>query len=177
MGRATLNPQVRIRAAARDDLGAVAGIFGWYAEHTVATFEESARPERDWAELLARLPGLGLPFLVAETAGEVAGYAYAGPWRAKPGYRYTAEDSVFVAHGQTGRGIGSALLAALLDGCARGPIRQLVAVIADAGEPGSAAAGSVALHEAFGFTAAGRLRAVGFKHGQWIDTLLLQRAV
>jgi L-amino acid N-acyltransferase YncA len=84
---------------------------------------------------------------------------------------------VFVAHGQTGRGIGSALLAALLDGCARGGTRQLVAVIADTGEPGSLAPGSVALHEAFGFTTAGRLHAVGFKHDRWIDTLLLQRAV
>ena len=155
----------------------MAGIFGWYAEHTVVTFEESARPEREWAALHARLAGLGLPFLVAETGGEIAGYAYASPWRTRPGYRHTAEDSVFVAPGKTGQGIGRALLAALLDRCARTGTRQLIAVIADTGEPGPAASRSAALHESFGFAAAGRLRAVGYKHGQWIDTLLLQRAV
>lgn len=150
----------------------MAGIFAWYAEHTVATFEEAGRSAREWADLLTRLPDLGLPFLVAEVDDEIAGYAYASPWRAKPGYRHTAEDSVFVARNRTGRGIGGLLLAALLDGCARSDVRQVIAVIADTGEPGS-----VALHEAFGFTTAGRLEAVGHKHGRWIDTLLMQRAV
>lgn len=170
MGRAALSTLVR--AAASADLAAVAGIFAWYAENTVATFEEAPRPQRQWAELFVRLHGLDLPFLVADADGEIAGYAYASPWRAKPGYRHTAEDSVFVARGRTGRGIGRLLLAALLDGCARGGVRQVIAVIADTGEPGSAA-----LHEAFGFTVAGQLKAVGYKHGRWIDTLLMQRAI
>lgn len=170
MGGPPLSTLVRDAVAA--DLGGVAGIFAWYAENTVATFEETGRPAREWADLLARLHELGLPFLVAEVDGEVAGYAYASPWRAKPGYRQTAEDSVFVARSLVGRGIGSLLLAGLLDRCAQAGLHQLIAVIADTGEQAS-----VALHEAFGFTAAGRLRKVGNKHGQWIDTLLMQRTV
>lgn len=170
MGRAGLSTLVR--AAALADLAAIAEIFAWYAEHTTATFEESRRAEREWAELLVRLDGLGLPFLVAEAGGEIAGYAYASPWRAKPAYRHTVEDSVFVAPGRTGQGVGGLLLGRLLAACAGHGTRQMIAVIADTGEPQSAA-----LHRAFGFTAAGRLAAVGYKHGRWIDTLLMQRAI
>ncbi len=109
---------------------------------------------------------------MAESRGEITGYAYASPWRNKPAYRHTAEDSVFVAPGATGRGLGRQLLGGVLDGCGRGATRQLIAVIADTGDPASAA-----LHEAFGFTVAGTLSAVGYKHGRWIDTLLMQRAI
>jgi phosphinothricin acetyltransferase len=136
------------------------------------TFEEKARTEREWAELFVRLKGLDLPFLVAESNGEIDGYGYASPWRGKPGYRHTVEDSVFVARGRAGRGIGRLLLTGLLDGCARSGVRQVIAVIADTGEPASAA-----LHEALGFRAVGRLEAVGYSRGRWIDTLLMQRAV
>jgi phosphinothricin acetyltransferase len=161
-----------VRAAAPTDLAAVAGIFAWYAEHTVATFEETPWAGREWTELFVRLKGLGLPFLVAEADGEIAGYAYASPWRGKPAYRHTVEDSVFVARGRTGRGLGKLLLGQLLDACAESGTRQMIAVIADTGEPQSAA-----LHEASGFTAAGRLKGVGYKHGRWIDTLLMQRPI
>lgn len=170
MGRHELSTLVRSATAA--DLAAVAGIFAWYADHTVATFEETPRTGREWAELSVLLEGLGLPFLVAEADGEVAGYAYASPWRGKPAYRHTVEDSVFVARGRTGLGLGRLLLGELLDACARIGARQMIAVIADTGEPQSAA-----LHEALGFSAAGRLKAVGYKHGRWIDTLLMQRPV
>ena len=154
------------------DLGAVSAIFAYYVEHTVATFEEAPRSLREWGDLAVRLHGLDLPFLVAESGGEVSGYAYASPWRSKPAYRHTAEDSVFVAPGATGRGQGRLLLGAVLEGCGRGQTRQLIAVIAKTGDPASAA-----LHEAFGFTVAGTLTAVGYKHGRWIDTLLMQRGI
>jgi L-amino acid N-acyltransferase YncA len=118
------------------------------------------------------LAGRGLPFLVAETGGAVTGYAYASPWRPKPAYRHTVEDSVYLAPGQRGRGLGRLLLEALLTGCADAGVRQVIAVIADSGDPAS-----VLLHRACGFTDAGRLTRVGFKHGRWVDTLLMQRAL
>ena len=117
----------------------------------MATFEETARSVREWGELSVRLHDLDLPFLVADSGGELSGYGYATPWRSKPAYRHTAEDSVFVAPGATGRGLGRLLLGGVLEACGRGGTRQLIAVIADTGDPASAA-----LHEAFGFAVAGR---------------------
>ncbi|UNZ21931.1 N-acetyltransferase [Streptomyces sp. 891-h] len=111
-----------------------------------------------------------MPFLVAELNGEVAGYAYAAPWRPKPAYRYTVEDSVYLVPDVTGRGLGSALLGAVLTQCAQAGMRQMVAVIADTGSDAS-----TALHKRFGFTHAGRLTAVGHKQGRWVDTVLMQR--
>jgi L-amino acid N-acyltransferase YncA len=171
VGRAGLSG-ASVRPVVPGDLGTVSAIFAYYVEHTVVTFEETPRSVREWGELAVRLHGLDLPFLVAESRGEITGYAYASPWRNKPAYRHTAEDSVFVAPGATGRGLGRQLLGGVLDGCGRGAARQLIAVIADTGDPASAA-----LHEAFGFTVAGTLSAVGYKHGRWIDTLLMQRAI
>ena len=160
------------RPALPADLSRVSDIFGWYTLNSVATFEEAPRSEADWARLAAELADLGLPFLVAEADGAVAGYAYAQPWRRKPAYRATVEDSIFIEPGLTGRGIGRLLLTELLTACAAAGARQVVAVIADSGaEP------SVALHESCGFTHAGRLADVGYKHGQWIGTLLMQCAI
>ena len=170
MGQAVLNVVVRRLATA--DVAQVGGIFGWYATHSVATFEESPRTAADWARLREELDELGLPFLVAEADGEVAGYAYAGLWRRKPAYRATVEDSIFIAPGKAGLGIGRLLLAALMAGCADAGYRQMIAVIAD-----SDAEASVGLHKACGFTEAGRLSNVGYKHGRWIGTLLMQRAL
>ncbi|HUB39746.1 MAG TPA: GNAT family N-acetyltransferase [Streptosporangiaceae bacterium] len=161
-----------MRPACPADLGQVAEIFGWYAVNSLVTFEESPRPHAEWARHATELAELGLPFLVAETGGEIAGYAYAGPWRRKPAYRLTVENSVFVAPGRTGSGTGRRLLTELLANCAEAGLRQVVAVIADSGEPAS-----VGLHLACGFTEAGRLTGVGFKHGRWIDTLLMQRTL
>jgi L-amino acid N-acyltransferase YncA len=161
-----------VRPVCPADLDEVAGIFGWYAVNSLATFEEAPRPRSEWARHAGELAERGLPFLVAETGGEIAGYAYAGPWRRKPAYRLTVEDSVFVAPGRTGSGTGRSLLTALLAHCAEAGLRQVIAVIADTGEPAS-----VGLHLACGFTHAGRLTGVGFKQGRWIDTLLMQRTL
>ena len=154
------------------DLGQVAEIFRWYAVNSLATFEEAPRPHSYWSGHAEELASLGLPFLVADTGGMVAGYAYAGPWRRKPAYRLTVEDSVFVAPGRTGAGIGRRLLTELLAACAEAGLRQVIAVIADTGDPAS-----VSLHRACGFAEAGRLNGVGFKQGQWVDTLLMQRSI
>jgi L-amino acid N-acyltransferase YncA len=150
----------------------VGEIFGWYAANSVATFEESPRTQADWSRLHDQLADQGLPFLVAEADGNVVGYAYAGPWRRKPAYRFTVEDSIFIAPGKTGLGIGRLLLAGLLTACTEAGARQVIAVIADSG-----AQASVRLHESLGFNHAGRLTDVGYKHGQWISTLLMQRSI
>jgi len=170
VGQAGLS--VCIRRLAATDVSEVGQIFGWYAANTVATFEEHPRPDEQWHELASALADLGLPFLVAEAEGEVIGYAYAGPWRRKPAYRHTVEDSVFVAPGRTGHGIGRRLLTELVTASAAAGARQMIAVIADTGDEASSR-----LHAACGFTTAGLLTAVGYKHGRWIDTLLMQRSL
>ncbi|PKW12331.1 phosphinothricin acetyltransferase [Streptomyces sp. 1222.5] len=161
-----------IRPAVPADLSAVAEIFTHYVRHTVITFEETPPPVAAWHQRLDDLTAQGLPFLVAELSGEVVGYAYAAPWRPKPAYRHTVENSIFLAPRRTGQGLGGALLEALLTACARTHVRQMIAVIADAGTDAS-----VTLHRRFGFADVGRLAAVGYKHDRWIDTVLMQRTL
>jgi L-amino acid N-acyltransferase YncA len=159
-----------VHAAAPADLEAVAAICAHYVTTTVTTFEEVPPTAADWQRRLDDLAGRSLPFLVAAADGAVCGYAYASPWRPKPAYRYTVEDTVYISPAHTGHGLGRALLGALLTGCEQAGARQVIAVIADTGSDAS-----VALHRRLGFTPAGRLRQVGRKHGQWIDTVLMQR--
>ena len=172
-------PQPVVRPARPADSEQVAAIFAHYVAASVATFEEIPPTAAAWRRRLGELSRLNLPFLVAlgvqeghgvEADGTVCGYAYASPWRPKPAYRYTVEDSVYISPGHTGRGIGSALLAGLLAGCADAGVRQVIAVIADTGSDASAA-----LHRRFGFAEAGRLAGVGRKHDRWIDTVLMQK--
>lgn len=159
-----------IRPATPADLEAVAEIFTHYVLNSTATFELSPPTVTHWRQRLTGLDGLSLPFLVAEVNGKVAGYAYAAPWRPKPAYRFTVEDTIYLAPDHTGQGLGHALLDVLLDRCARAGARQVIAVIADTGSDASAS-----LHLRHGFTVAGRLTKVGYKHDRWIDTLLMQR--
>jgi L-amino acid N-acyltransferase YncA len=116
--------------------------------------------------------GRGLPYLVAELEGKIAGYAYAVPYRTRPAYRHTVEDSVYVDPSAARRGVGRALLDALVGACTALGHRQMIAVIGD-----SANAASIRLHEACGFARAGLLPSVGFKHGRWVDSVLMQRAL
>ncbi|WP_432988297.1 N-acetyltransferase family protein [Dactylosporangium sp. CA-233914] len=167
-----MEPDLTIAKAVIADLAAVERIYTPYVTDTVITFEENPPTVDDWRAKLDDLTARGLPFLVARVGGRVAGYAYAGPWRPKPAYRHTVEDSIYLAPGYGGRGIGSALLRALLDQCARAGARQVIAVITDAG--GDA---SHALHRRLGFREAGRLGGVGFKHGRWVGTVLMQRGL
>jgi L-amino acid N-acyltransferase YncA len=159
----------RVRPAVPADLDVIAGIFAHYVTTSVVTFEETAPGVTQWRQRLHDLTERGLPFLVADVDGTVAGYALASPWRAKPAYRHTVEDTVYLAPEHTGRGLGKLLLRALLAECAAAGVHQVLAVIADDKEPAS-----LALHHSCGFTDAGRLREVGYKHGRWVDTLLLQ---
>ncbi|WP_033341719.1 GNAT family N-acetyltransferase [Catenuloplanes japonicus] len=161
-----------VRPALAADLDAIAAIYAHYVTDSVATFEETVPGAGFWADKHADLTGRGLPFLVVEDEGRVAGYAYAGPWRSKSAYRFTVEDTIYLDPAAAGRGLGSLLLGGLLDACATAGIRQVIAVISD---PGGDA--SVALHRRHGFTDAGRLADVGFKHDRWLGTLFMQRTL
>ena len=165
-----MGEEFTVRAAVPADLQAVAAICAHYVTTTVTTFEEVPPTVADWRRRLDDLAGRNLPFLVAEADGTVCGYAYASPWRPKPAYRYTVEDTVYISPARTGRGLGRALLGALLAACEQAGARQVIAVIADTGSDAS-----VALHRRLGFEQAGLLRRVGRKHGRWIDTVLMQR--
>jgi L-amino acid N-acyltransferase YncA len=160
---------VKVRPAERADAAAVAAIYAHYVATSAATFDEEA-PGTD--EIAAKIASAKLPFLVAETDGRVEGYAYLAPYKERSAYRYTAECSVYVAPDERGRGIGRALLEQLLADGERAGVREVVAIIATTG--GEA---SVALHRACGFREAGLLKAVGFKHDRWHDTLLMQRSL
>jgi L-amino acid N-acyltransferase YncA len=116
-----------------------------------------------------RLLARGLPFLVVELGGKVAGFAYTTVWRPRPAYRHTVEDTVYVAPDRLRQGLGGILLAAVIEGCRKAGVEQVIAVIADTGDPASEA-----LHRSAGFAEVGRLGRVGFKHGRWIDTVLMQ---
>jgi L-amino acid N-acyltransferase YncA len=164
--------QPLVRAADPADAGQVAAIFAHYVATSVATFEEVAPAAADWRRRLGELTALNLPFLVAEAGRDpaICGFAYASPWRPKPAYRHTVEDTVYLAPERAGMGIGTALLTELLRRCAERGVRQVIAVIADTGSPASAA-----LHDRLGFAEVGKLPKVGFKFGRWIDTALMQR--
>lgn len=112
----------------------------------------------------------GLPYLVAELDGRIAGYAYASPFRPRPAYAATVENSVYVANWAQRRGVGRALLSALIDACVAAGKRQMIAVIGDSGN-----VASIGLHQAMGFSHVGTLQEVGFKHGRWLDVVLMQR--
>ena len=161
-----------IRDATEHDVAAIQRIYGHHVLTGTASFEEVPPTEAEMAARRDHVLRLGLPYLVADDGGTVLGHAYATAYRPRPAYRHTIEDSVYVTTGQHGRGIGRALLAALIARCEAGPWRQMIAVIGD-----SANTGSVALHQRLGFHHVGTLSNVGFKHGRWLDTVLMQRVL
>ena len=158
-----------IRAATPNDLPAITEIYAEAVRTGSASFE---LVPPDLAEMRRRFDDLstgGFPYIVADV-GSIAGYAYAGPYRPREAYRFTLENSVYVAPGWQGKGVGRALLAALISEAETRGFRQMVAVIGDSDN-----AASIALHRAAGFEDTGVLRAVGRKHGRWLDTVLMQR--
>jgi L-amino acid N-acyltransferase YncA len=163
---------VLIRASRDDDVAAIAAIYGHHVLHGVASFEETPPAVEEIGRRRGEIVARGLPYLVAERAGRVVGYCYAGLFRPRVAYRFTLEDSIYVDAAEVGRGIGRALLAPLLARSAELGYRQMVAVIG-----GRETVPSIRLHEAEGFTHAGVLPAVGFKFGRWIDIVLMQRAL
>ncbi|MEJ1921512.1 GNAT family N-acetyltransferase [Microbacterium sp. KHB019] len=162
-----------IRPARVGDLPDVRGIYNHYVANSVVTFDEKASTHRYWREKFAFLAKLKLPFLVAVTpSNEVIGYALVQPWASKSAYRYTVEDSIYLGPGAGGKGLGTALLEALIEACEQIGLREVVAVISDSG-----AEASIRLHEKHGFTEVGRMGRVGFKFGRSLGTVYLQRSL
>jgi phosphinothricin acetyltransferase len=163
---------VVIRSSRDDDIREIAAIYRHHVLHGIASFEEIPPDEDEVARRRREILALNLPYLVAERSGRVVGYCYASRYRARPAYRFTLEDSIYVDAAELGRGIGRALLSNLVERCCELGYRQMVAVIG-----GSDQWPSIRLHEALGFARTGLLSAVGFKFGNWIDCVLMQRAL
>jgi phosphinothricin acetyltransferase len=161
---------VAIRPSQDRDIADIAAIYRHHVLHGVASFEDVPPDEDEVAQRRRDVLALKLPYLVAERTGRVVGYCYASLYRTRSAYRFTLEDSIYVDAAETGRGIGRALLSTLVEQCCELGYRQMVAVIG-----GSDQWPSIRLHEALGFTRAGLLSAVGFKFGEWIDCVLMQR--
>lgn len=163
-------PTLIIRPSTDADLAGITAIYAHHVLHGLGSFEE-VPPDRD--EMQRRRAALlekDLPYLVAELEGRIVGYAYAGLYRPRIGYRFTLEDSIYVAADAPRRGIGRALLSDLVARSAALGYRQMVAVIGDTGNTGS-----IALHAAMGFRVVGTLPSVGFKFGRWVDSVFMQR--
>lgn len=166
------DPSILVRPSTPDDLPAIQAIYAHHVTHGFGSFEEVPPDVQEMAARRLAIVERGLPHLVAETDGRVLGYAYAGPYRPRPAYRYTVENSVYVAPEAIRHGVGRALLTTLIEVCEAGPWRQMIAVIGDRGNTAS-----IALHAALGFHEAGHLKAVGFKLGRWVDVVIMQRAL
>jgi L-amino acid N-acyltransferase YncA len=162
--------RVSIRAADPDDIPAITAIYGAAVRHGTASFEIEPPDDAQMGRRYGALRAGGYPYLVAKLAGTVAGYAYAGPYRERPAYRWSIENSVYVAEQSQRRGIGRALLEALIAEAQQGGFRQMIAVIGD-----SANTASIELHRVAGFRMVGTFDNVGFKFGRWLDTVLMQR--
>jgi len=161
-----------IRSATEADIPEIQAIYRHHVLHGLASFEELAPAIEEMRARFRSVIELGMPYVAAEIDGRIAGYSYAAPYRTRPAYRYTVEDSVYVAEGFSRRGIGVALLRELIARCEAGPWRQVLAVIGDSGN-----AGSISLHRACGFALTGTLPSVGFKFGRWVDSVLMQRSL
>ena len=163
---------VNIRDGSEQDMEAVQRIYAHHVTTGLATFEETPPSTDELATRRASVLEFGLPYLVATRDDEVLGYSYATPYRARPAYRYTVEDSVYLDHAHTGQGIGRLLLTELIARCEAGRWRQMIGIVGDSGNTAS-----IALHRKMGFELVGTLEAVGFKFGRWVDTVVLQRAL
>ncbi|MDV3126995.1 GNAT family N-acetyltransferase [Mycobacterium sp. 21AC1] len=168
-----MSDAVAVRPTVPEDLDAIRTIYAHHVETSVATFELAPPDRAEWDRRLTTARERELPFLTATLDGVVVGYAFCAPWKTRPAYRHTVENSIYLTPQAFGRGIGGRLMRALLDGCAAAGVREVIAVIVDSDD----AAASFALHRKYGFNEAGRLRSVGFKQGRWLDTVLLQRSL
>lgn len=161
-----------IRPATPADIPAVTRIYAHAVRHGTASFELDPPDETEMARRLTALVEAGYPYLVAERDGMIAGYANAGPYRSRPAYRFSVENSVYVAHDALRMGIGRALMERLIAECEARNYRLMIAVIGD-----SAQTSSIALHRAVGFRTVGAFEGVGYKFDRWLDTVLMQRAL
>jgi phosphinothricin acetyltransferase len=159
-----------IRPSADTDIPAITTIYAHAVTHGTASFELDPPSEAEMARRRAAILEGGYPYLVAERGGKLLGYAYAGAYRTRPAYRSTVEDSIYVAPSAQGQGVGRALLLALIEACEALDFRLMVAVIGD-----EASHGSIGLHRSLGFEPAGILKGIGYKHGRWLSSVLMQR--
>jgi phosphinothricin acetyltransferase len=162
--------ELNIRPATSADLDAITDIYADAVRHGTSSYELEPPTRAEMAARFETLVAGNFPYIVAESAGRVAGYAYAGPFRPRPAYRFVVENSIYVAPEAKGQGIGRLLLERLISEAEKLGFRQMIAVIGD-GHPGSA---SVKLHERMGFRHGGRLEGSGYKHGRWLDTAFMQ---
>jgi L-amino acid N-acyltransferase YncA len=163
---------VSIRRAAPADIPAITRIYGDAVIHGTASFELEAPDEAEMARRQRVLLDASYPYLAAMLDGVVVGFAYAGPYRPRPAYRFSVEDSIYVDAKAQRRGVGRALLGSLIEDATRCGFRQMIAVIGD-----SAQTPSIELHRALGFRMIGNIENVGFKFGRWLDSVLMQRAL
>ncbi len=164
---------VTIRSATAADIHEIAAIYSHHVLYSTATFEETPPEEAEMARRMRNIQENGFPWLVAEASGEVIGYAYAGPYNPRPGYRYTVEDSIYLAPAHTGRGIGSRLLGELIAACeAENRFVRMIAIIGD-----RANAGSIALHRKHGFDIFGVAERTGFKFGRFLDLVFMAKTL
>lgn len=161
-----------LRPATEADMESVQRIYGDHVAHGLASFEENPPGVEEMLARFRNLKRQSFPYIVAEREREICGYSYAGPYRTRSAYRFTIENSVYVDRTRSGQGIGRALLTELIRECEKGPWRQMIAIIGN-----SANSASITLHQSLGFRMVGTLREVGFKHDQWVDTVLMQRAL
>lgn len=172
MDQPVTDSALHVRDATPDDIPAIAAIYGQAVAHGVASFEIEPPSEEEMLRRMRLLLDGNYPYVVAERQGEVVGYAYAGPHHSRPGYRWTVDSSIYVSPAAQRGGVGSVLLGRIVaDAEARG-FRQMIAVIGD-----SANAGSIAVHRRHGFRDVGTFRSVGRKHGRWLDSVHMQRAL
>lgn len=161
-----------IRPSRDEDLPAITRIYGHHVLHGTGTFETTPPTLEDMTARRADVLGKGLPWLVVEDGGEVLGYAYGNWFKPRPAYRFSVEDSIYLAPEAAGKGLGRALLAELLAALERAGIRKVMAVIGD-----SANAGSVGVHTALGFVRVGVVRSCGWKFGRWLDIVLMEKTL
>ena len=159
-----------IRPATLADIPVVTRIYAHAVKHGTASFELAPPDEAEMTRRMKALLDDGFPYIAAENGGSLAGYAYAGPYRARPAYRFTDEDSIYVDPDAQRRGVGRVLLTRLIEESERRGFRQMIAVIGD-----SANAPSIEVHRALGFRMVGNFENVGYKFGRWLDSVLMQR--
>ena len=160
----------RLRPAAESDLPAITALYGSEVEGGTATFETTPPSLAEMTQRFTAVQRHALPWLVAETDGRFAGYAYASPFRARPAYRYGVEISIYIEPHARRRGVGRALLEALIAGTRDRGLRHLIGAISDS----DTSEASIALHRAVGFRDAGVYRQVGWKFERWLDVTLMQ---
>ncbi len=163
---------IKVRDAVETDMAAIQKIYAHHVLNGLASFELVPPSVEDLTERRVEVLKRGLPYLAAELDGRLVGYCYASTYRPRPGYRFSIEDSVYVAPALMGQGIGRALLSTLIPRCEAGPWRQMIAIIGDSGN-----AASIGLHRSLGFRHTGTFVAVGWKLGRWVDSVLMQRTL